>query len=48
LSVVQVQITLHQVRRRGQCAAIDVVDEEYRRQQENDRAAGGPRRVSGR
>jgi hypothetical protein len=36
------------VRRRGQGAAIDVINEEYRRQQENDRAAGSPRRVNGR
>jgi hypothetical protein len=43
--MVQVQIALHQVRGRRQSAAIDVVDEQNRRQQENDRAARGPRRI---
>jgi hypothetical protein len=40
-----VQIALHQVRRGGQGAPIDVIDEEHRGQQEYDGTAGGPRRV---
>jgi hypothetical protein len=40
-----VQITLHQVRRRGHGAPVDVIDEQHRRQQENDGAARGARRI---
>jgi hypothetical protein len=39
------QIPLHQVRSGRQRAAIDVVDEENRGEQENDGAAGSPCRI---
>jgi hypothetical protein len=45
LRVVQVQIALHRVRRRGQVAAIHVIDEQQHRHQDDDGTAGGPRRI---